>query len=214
MQPLEALSTDLNQAATTPNFAWIGADDCSDMEGCGIRAGDSFLADQLGAIVRSPAWRTQRSLAIISFDEDNYDDPHPPQRVPTIVLASSGVKTGYTSTVRYTHCSLLRTIEAALGLRTLTASDGYARPVNDVFNPRTRSAPLAVPVPVPAPAPAVRSAGHAADPGVRVEPARVGTGVGTGRVGTGPSDGRAAGPGQVAFVANSESASCRSNRHC
>jgi hypothetical protein len=37
-----------------------------------------------------PAWRTQRSLAIITFDEDNCDDPHPPQRVPTIMLASSG----------------------------------------------------------------------------------------------------------------------------
>lgn len=123
VQPLEALSTDLNQAATTPNFAWIGADDCFDMEGCGIRAGDSFLADELGAIVRSPAWRTQRSLAIISFDEDNYDYPHRPQRVPTIILASSGVKAGYTSTVRYTHYSLLRTVEAALGLRTLTAND-------------------------------------------------------------------------------------------
>jgi Phosphoesterase family len=76
--PLPALRTDLASAATTPNFAWIAPDDCADMEGCGIAAGDKFLATQLGAIMASPAWRTQRSLAIITFDEDGYDHEHPP----------------------------------------------------------------------------------------------------------------------------------------
>src|ERR1022692_3365922 len=131
--PLESLSADLAKAATTPNFAWISPNDCSDMEGCGIRAGDRFLARELGSILRSPAWRTQRSLAIITVDEDNYDRPDPPQRVATIMLASSGVRSGYVSRVRYTHYSLLRTIEAALRTGGLTANDRYAQPVNDVF---------------------------------------------------------------------------------
>ena len=91
------------------------------MEGCGIEAGDEFLAAELGAIMRSPAWRTQRSLAIITFDEDGYDHEHPAQRVLTLMLGSAGVRQGYVSHVRYTHYSLLRTIEAALGLGTLTA---------------------------------------------------------------------------------------------
>ena len=39
------------------------------------------------------------------------------------------------SRVRYTHYSLLRTIEGALGLGTLTRNDRYAQPVNDVFSP-------------------------------------------------------------------------------
>lgn len=134
--PLEALASDLRSTATTPNFAWIGANDCDDMEGCGIRAGDRFLQQELEAIMRSPAWRTQRSLAIITFDEDGYDHQHPPQRVPTIILGSHGVRGGYVSHVRYTHYSLLRTIEAALGLgRTLTANDRWAQPVADVFAP-------------------------------------------------------------------------------
>ena len=72
----------------------MGADDCDDMEGCGIRAGDQFLASQLGAIMASPAWRTQRSLAIITFDEDAYDHEHPAQRVATLVLGSAGVRAG------------------------------------------------------------------------------------------------------------------------
>ena len=131
--PLEAMRTDLARTATTPGFAWIGSNDCSDMEGCGIHAGDRFLASQLGAVLRSPAWRTQRSLAIITVDEDAYNHPNPPQRVATLLLASSGVRHGYVSRTRYTHYSLLRTIEAALGLPTLTANDRWAQPVNDVF---------------------------------------------------------------------------------
>jgi YVTN family beta-propeller protein len=131
--PLQALRTDLASAAATPNFAWIGANDCADMEGRGIRAGDEFLAAEFGAIERSPAWRTQRSLAIITFDEDGYDHEHPAQRVATLILGSRGVRRGYVSHVRYTHYSLLRTIEGALGLGTLTPNDRYANPVNDGF---------------------------------------------------------------------------------
>jgi len=155
--PLESLTTDLASAASTPAFSWIGPNDCADMEGCGIHAGDVFLRAELGAIMRSPAWRTQRSLVIITVDEDNYDDPHPPQRVATLVLGSSGVRRGYVSHVRYTHYSLLRTIEAALGLRTLTANDRYAKPLGDVF---TRPAgPAAVrPAAPPARAKLVRPA--------------------------------------------------------
>jgi YVTN family beta-propeller protein len=142
--PLPALRTDLASAATTPNFAWIAPDDCADMEGCGIQAGDKFLATELGAIMASPAWRTQRSLAIITFDEDSYDHEHPAQRVLTLMLGSAGVRPGYVSHTRYTHYSLLRTIEGALGLGTLTRNDLYAQPVNDVFS-RGPAAPAASP---------------------------------------------------------------------
>ena len=86
--PLQSLQTDLASAATTPNFAWVSPNDCTDMEGCGIRSGDQFLARELGEIMRSPAWRTQRSLAIITFDEDGYNHQRPAQRVPTLVLGS------------------------------------------------------------------------------------------------------------------------------
>ena len=135
MVPLQSLRTDLASTASTPSFSWVSPNDCADMEGCGIRAGDDFLARELGAIMRSPAWRTQRSLAIITFDEDHYDHQRPAQRVPTLILGSSGVRRGYVSHARYTHYSLLRTIEAALGLGTLTRNDRYAQPVSDVFGP-------------------------------------------------------------------------------
>jgi YVTN family beta-propeller protein len=138
--PLASMASDLSHAKTTPNFSWVGINDCDDMEGCGIRAGDRFLARQLGEIMRSPAWQTQRSLAIITFDEDAVDHQRPAQRIPTLMLASAGVRHGYVSKVRYTHYSLLRTIEAALGLKTLTRNDRFAQPVNDVFRPGAAAA--------------------------------------------------------------------------
>jgi hypothetical protein len=133
MVPLNALATDLTRAATTPSFSWVSPDDCYDMEGCGIKAGDRFLATELGQIMASPAWTTQRSMAIITFDEDQSDHQHPAERVPTIVLGSQQVKAGYTSSRRYTHYSLIRTIEAALGVGTMTKNDRYAQATSDVF---------------------------------------------------------------------------------
>lgn len=131
--PLKQLAVDLQSTSTTPSFAWWGANDCRDMEGCGIRSGDSFLKQTIGEIRASPAWTTQRSLLVVTFDEDRYDHERPAQLVPTIVIASHGVRRGYVSHVRYDHYNLLRTIEGALGLGTLTRNDRYARPMTDIF---------------------------------------------------------------------------------
>ncbi|HMD91775.1 MAG TPA: alkaline phosphatase family protein [Trebonia sp.] len=146
--PLEELQADLATPATTPNFAWIAPDDCSDMEGCGLAAGDAFLKTKLTTIMRSPAWRTQRSLAIITFDEDAQDYQRPAQRVPTIILASQGVRPGGTDSTRYTHYSLLRTIEAALCLGTLTANDRYAQAVTGIFYPERDRVSAPAPTPL------------------------------------------------------------------
>jgi YVTN family beta-propeller protein len=157
--PLEELPGDLRSPATTPNFAWISPDDCSDMEGCGIAAGDAFLSTELSQIMNSPAWRTQRSLAIITFDEDAQDGQHPAQRIPTIVLGSQGVKRGATDATRYTHYSMLRTVEAALGTGTLTANDRYAPAFNQAFDTEQ---PVACASPARAPAPAATLAARPA----------------------------------------------------
>jgi hypothetical protein len=89
---------------------------------------------------------------------------------PTLVVASQGVRRGYTDPARYTHYSVLATVEAALGLGTLTANDRYAPPVNSIFEKpqtnhpeRTRGSALPAPLPPPgspqqAPSPPPRSA--------------------------------------------------------
>jgi YVTN family beta-propeller protein len=185
--PLQALPGDLRRASTTPDFAWIAPDDCSDMEGCGIAAGDAFARQELGAILRSPAWTRQRSLAIITFDEDGYDYQRPAQRVATIMLGSRDVRRGYVSTARYTHYSLLRTIEAALGLGTLTANDRYAPAVNDVF---TSNAP---------------ARGALAGPGATTAAGAAAAATRAARDAAGPARADQAAAGPVAFVVNNAS---------
>jgi YVTN family beta-propeller protein len=191
MVPLASLATDLQKTSTTPNFAWVSPDDCFDMESCGIRAGDDFLRAELSLIMRSPAWTRQRSLAIITFDEDDTDYQHPAQRVATIVLGSRGVRQGYVSPVRYTHYSLLRTIEGALGLGTLTDNDLYAQPLNDIFtrNGTSRAAMATLP------APAAAATAAPANPGGAAQPRPGATGSASGD------------PAPTAFVVNYASAS-------
>ncbi|MDH6577055.1 alkaline phosphatase family protein [Kitasatospora sp. MAP5-34] len=139
------LTTDLKSAATTPNFSWIAADDYYDGEASGngnatsLQVQDGWLKQSLAPIMQSPAWTTQKSLLILTWDEDT---SNPGNHVATMVVGSQGtVPAGTTSTTRYDHYSTARTIEAALGLPGITANDTYATPMNDAFVPSSTPAP-------------------------------------------------------------------------
>lgn len=136
LQPLTRMSTDLQKTSTTPTLSWLSADDCYDMEGCGVTAGDTWLSQTLPTIFDSPAWKKQRSLLILTFDEDAADGQQHLQNIPTVILGSQGVRAGSTSATRYSHYSVLRTVEAALHLRSLTKNDLYAQPINDIWDRR------------------------------------------------------------------------------
>jgi hypothetical protein len=140
MQPLTAMFSDVQSASTPPGFSWLAADDCFDMESCGIAAGDGWLSTTLPHIFGSPAWRDQRSLLIVTWDEDGRGEATgwfgngQTNRVATILVGSqNSVKHGFQSAVRYDHYSTARTIEAALGLSPLTDNDRFATPINDAF---------------------------------------------------------------------------------
>ncbi|MHB1870537.1 MAG: alkaline phosphatase family protein [Steroidobacteraceae bacterium] len=135
--PLRNWVADLRRAVSTPAFAWLAADDYDDGEASGngspqsLRVQDAWLRKTLAPLFRSAAWRDQKSLLIITWDESNtLKNDH----VATIVLGSRHtVRAGYVSTRRYDHYSTARVIEAALGLPSLTSNDAYARPFNDAF---------------------------------------------------------------------------------
>jgi hypothetical protein len=134
-QPLTQLSTDLEQTTTTPTYSWFEANDCDDMEGCGITAGDTWLSQTLPTIFKSPAWTNQRSLLIITWDEDAADGQADLQKIPTLVLGSQGsVRQGFSSGHRYTEYSLLQAIEGGLNLPNMTDNDLFADPVNDIWS--------------------------------------------------------------------------------
>ncbi|WP_181799591.1 alkaline phosphatase family protein [Kitasatospora acidiphila] len=140
-QPLpQLLDTDLKSTATTPAFVWADADSCYDMENCGIASGDTWLSQTLPTLFKSPAWTQQKSLLIVTWDEDGSNAPGgfgPGQtnQVATVVVGSQGtVKAGYQDAKRYDHYSTARVIEGALGLTaTMTNNDKWATPYNEVF---------------------------------------------------------------------------------
>ncbi|GAA2817782.1 hypothetical protein GCM10010441_47820 [Kitasatospora paracochleata] len=139
------LTTDLQSAATTPNFSWIAADDYYDGEGSGngsatsLRTQDGWLKQTLDPVLASPAWTQQKSLLLLTWDESQSEAAN---HIATVVVGSQGtVPAGTVSTQRYDHYSTARTIEAALGLPGLTANDTYATPINSAFAPTGSSVP-------------------------------------------------------------------------
>jgi hypothetical protein len=131
------LTTDLQSAATTPNFSWIAADDYYDGESSGngsaqsLQVQNGWLQKTLQPIFNSPAWTQQRSLLILTWDESASSTGN---HVATILIGSPGaVQAGYVSNASYNHYSIGRTIESALGIAPLTHNDQYAQPINDAF---------------------------------------------------------------------------------
>jgi hypothetical protein len=134
---IKELNVDLQTAETTPAFSWIAADDYYDGEASGngssksLRVQDKWLKETLTPVFDSPAWRTSRSLLILTWDESNTMLNN---HIATVVLGSQGlVRAGAVSDRHYDHYSTSRTIEEALGLGPLTENDRYAAPINDAF---------------------------------------------------------------------------------
>jgi len=136
--PYSQLATDLASSATTPNYAFITPDMCHDTHDCTVATGDSWLRSQVPQILNSAAFKTQRSLLALTWDED---DSSGSNRVATVFLGA-GVGAGTRSGSAYNHYSLLRTIEAARGLATLTSNDAGASQMSDMF---TTGVPTATP---------------------------------------------------------------------
>ncbi len=142
--PFPHMASDLASARTTANYTWFEADDCNDMEQCGVAAGDKWLAQTVPEILASPAFKRQRSAVFITFDEDynnkSVNQDNQDQRIPMIVIASphSGMLAGRVrSSTYYTQYGLLRTVQEALGLpTTLTLNDRYAMPLNGFWPAR------------------------------------------------------------------------------
>ncbi len=132
-------TTDLQSASTTPNFTWFAAGACADFEFCNISDGDTWLKNTLPAIFNSPAWKNDRSLLIVTTDEDGKSlpggfGPGQTNQVMTVAVGSQNtVKAGYQTSTRYDHYSTARVIRDALGLPAMTNNDKWATPFNEVF---------------------------------------------------------------------------------
>jgi phosphatidylinositol-3-phosphatase len=140
------LATDLQQASTTPNYAFITPNLCNDghdrpcVDGRpgGLETADQWLRSNVPAILSSPGFK-DHGLLIITFDEAEATDdgaasaccgevPGPNTMNPGgptpgpgggrvgAVLLSPCIKPGTTDSTPYNHYSLLRTIERNFAL--------------------------------------------------------------------------------------------------
>ena len=128
--PYSALAGDLASAATTPNFAFITPNLCNDMHDCSVATGDTWLKNNLPAILNAPACTVDKCLLVLTWDED---DGSQGNQVLTIFAGSAAKTGGATSAAAYTHFSLLRTIENIFGLPTQTSNDAAAAPMTDLL---------------------------------------------------------------------------------
>jgi hypothetical protein len=135
--PFTQVSGDFASASTTPAFAWITPDMCHDMHDCSIATGDAWLSTQIPAILSSPAFTTQNSVLLLTWDEDDFSGNN---RVD-LVVAGPQVNRGYISSAAHNHYSMLSTIENAWNLAALTSNDSTATPMTEFFGASNPSTP-------------------------------------------------------------------------
>lgn len=128
--PLTQLAADLKSAASLPDYVFISPNTCNDMHDCPVATGDAWLSHQVPKILASPAFTTQNSLLVLTWDEDDNAD----NTVATI-FAGPAARKSYESSRPYTHYSLLRTIENLWGLEPLTPNDTNATDMSDMIRP-------------------------------------------------------------------------------
>jgi hypothetical protein len=101
--------------------------------GVSLAKQDAFLKSTFNALVESPAWKTSRSLLIVTWDKSS-GWGWPDNRVPTVLVGSPGLlRAGAVIDGSYDGYSVLRTIESAFGLESLGRFDRFAAPLNAAF---------------------------------------------------------------------------------
>jgi phosphatidylinositol-3-phosphatase len=136
-----------------PHFSFIAPNQCNDQHGRGngglacafdpndtgaqtglnpglMYLGDLTLRNLVKAIHASPAWRDGRNAIVVLWDENDYS-VGTSNRVLLLVDTNYGVH-GIKSNTRYTHFSLLRSLEAAFGLPCLNHAC-HANVMSDLF---------------------------------------------------------------------------------
>lgn len=143
-------------SGNVPNFSFIAPNQCNDQHGRGnagpfcnydptsdgtqaglnpalIQRGDVTVHKIVSAIKSSPAWREGNNAIVLLWDENDYSLAPNTNQVMLVVDTNRGAH-GVQSSVRYTHFSLLKTLEAGFGLPCLNhACDANVKVMSDLF---------------------------------------------------------------------------------
>ncbi len=133
VRPYTELATNLQQN-TQASYNFITPNLCDDMhDTCAplndsVKQGDSWLAQNLPAILNSQAYKNG-GIVFITWDEgEGGDGP-----IGMIVLSHDAKGGGYSNTIRYTHSSTLRTLEEIFGVTPLLGDAAHAADLRDLF---------------------------------------------------------------------------------
>jgi len=130
--PYSQLATDI-AAGTLPAFSFVVPNMCDDMHDCSTTSGDTWLSNNLPAMIAAVG---PRGLVILTWDED---DKSSANHILT-VFAGAAVKSNYVSSQTITHYTVVRTICDALGISSF-ANASTATPPTDVWNSTTAVGP-------------------------------------------------------------------------
>ena len=143
-------------SGNVPAFSFIAPNQCDDQHGRGnagafcnfdpisngqqsglnpalIYRGDVTVEQLVTAIHGSPAWKRGKNAIVVLWDENDYAIAPVTNQVLLVVDTNYGVK-GTTSGVYYNHFSVLKSIEAGLGLPCLNhACDADVKVMSDLF---------------------------------------------------------------------------------
>lgn len=133
VRPYTELATDLRQNTQarynflTPNLCHDMHDTCPPIKDS-VKQGDSWLAQNLPAILTSQAYKNG-GIVFITWDEgEGGDGP-----IGMIVLSPDAKGGGYASMVHYTHSSTLRTVEEIFGVTPLLGDAAHATDLRNLF---------------------------------------------------------------------------------
>jgi phospholipase C len=156
---LDQLDTDLQSAATTPNFSFIVPDQCNDAhdmcdddDPSSLRRADAFLHTWIPKIMASQAYKDD-GLIIVAFDEGSDTtyccgekagpNTNAPGGAPGTgggwtgaLMVSPFIRPGTVSPIAYNHYSLLRSLEDIFGLGPhlgFAGQDGLVSFGSDIF---------------------------------------------------------------------------------
>ncbi len=144
LQPLGSLVPLLSgPAAAVPRFVWVTPSMCHSGHDCPATAAADWLQRFVTTVTASAAWQ-DHGLLVVTWDEGDTDAGVDPASGlvrsgggggPVLaIVAAPGMPAGRTPAGAYSHYSLLRTVEDALGLAWLAhAGDAGVRPLTAFF---------------------------------------------------------------------------------
>jgi phospholipase C len=133
VRPFGELATDLANN-TVAQYNFITPNECNDMHNVcpplndSIRQGDTWLSQNLPAILDSAAYRSGGAV-FITWDEGSFSDGP----IGMIVLSPFAKGNGYGNFIRYTHGSTLRTMQEIFGVRPFLRDAAFETDLRDLF---------------------------------------------------------------------------------